>query len=128
MQDQCGLTHAPLFAPSVANLNRGMIVDVPLMTGAMTARPSAEALRAALNAHYQGSELVSVVEDFDEANLLVERCTGTDRLELFVFGRADGAQVRLVAALDNLGKGASGAAVQSMNLMAGLPETAGLRL
>ena len=59
---------------------------------------------------------------------MIERCAGTDRLELFVFGRADDAQVRLVAALDNLGKGAGGAAVQSLNLMAGLPETSGLRL
>lgn len=128
MQDRCGLTHAPLFAPAVANLNRGMIVDVPLMTGAMPTRPSADALRDALKVFYGGSALVSVVDGFDEANLLIERCSGTDRLDLFVFGRADGTQARLVAALDNLGKGASGAAVQSMNLMAGLPETAGLRL
>ena len=128
MQDKCGLTHAPLFAPSVANLNRGMIVDVPLMTGAMASKPTADALRVALKAFYAGSALVSVVENFEEANLLIERCSDTDRLELFVFGRGDGTQVRLVATLDNLGKGASGAAVQSLNLMAGLPETAGLRV
>lgn len=128
MQQHCGLTHAPLFAPSVANLHRGMIVDVPLMTGAMPGTPSAAALSDALQSFYDGSALISVIADFDEANLTIERCSDTDRLELFVFARADHRQVRLVAALDNLGKGASGAAVQSLNLMAGLAETAGLRL
>jgi N-acetyl-gamma-glutamyl-phosphate reductase len=105
-----------------------MIVDIPLMTGAMPGRPNATALRDALNAAYAGSDIVHVVADHLDANLRIEQCAGTDRLDLFVFGRADDTQVRLVAALDNLGKGASGAAVQSLNLMAGLPETAGLRL
>lgn len=128
MQERCGLAHPPLFAPSVARLNRGMVVDVPLMLGAMTKPPSVEALRDALRGFYAGSPIVSVNPDFEEANLNVERLSNTDRIDLFVFGRADGTQARLVAALDNLGKGASGAAVQSLNLMAGLDETAGLKL
>lgn len=128
MQVRSGLSYPPLFAPSVAPTHRGMIVDVPLMTTAMTDRPTAKALREALHAAYDASPVVHVIDDFDDANLTIERCAGTDRLELFVFANADESQVRLVAALDNLGKGAGGAAVQSLNLMAGLPETAGLRL
>lgn len=128
MQAHVGLGLPPLFAPSVAPVFRGMIVDIPLMTGAMPGRPSAAALRDALSTAYAGSDIVHVVADHSDANLMIEQCAGTDRLDLFVFGRADDTQVRLVAALDNLGKGASGAAVQSLNLMAGLPETAGLRL
>ncbi len=128
MQERCGLVHAPLFAPSVARTVRGMIVDVPLVLAAMPNAPSVQTLRDCLDAAYAGSDIVRVVSDFDEANLTIERCADTDRLDLFLFPRADGAQVRLVAALDNLGKGAAGAAVQTLNLLAGLPETAGLRL
>jgi N-acetyl-gamma-glutamyl-phosphate reductase len=128
MQDRCGLVHAPLFAPSVARVHRGMVVDVPLMLGAMAKPPSVAALRDCLAEAYGGSQIVKLIRDFDEANLTIEHCAGTDRLELFVFGREDGNQARLVAALDNLGKGAAGAAVQSLNLMAGLDETAGLRV
>lgn len=121
MQRWCDLTQPPLFAPSVANTYRGMIVDVPLFD------VDANAARDALRAQYAGSNIVSV-RDFDEANLTIEQAADSDRLDLFVFGRADGTQCRLVAALDNLGKGASGAAVQSLNLMAGLPEETALRL
>jgi N-acetyl-gamma-glutamyl-phosphate reductase len=128
MQDRCGLTHAPLFAPSVARVHRGMVVDVPLLVAAMPKPPTVEALRDCLSAAYGESQIVRVISDFDEGNLTIERCAGTDRLDLFVFGRQDGSQARLVAALDNLGKGAAGAAVQSLNLMAGLEETAGLKL
>jgi N-acetyl-gamma-glutamyl-phosphate reductase len=128
MQVRCGLQYPPLFSPSVAATHRGMIVEVPLMTSAMPGKPSADALRAALAEAYEASPVVHVIDGLEDANLMIERCAGTDRLELFVFGRADDAQVRLVAALDNLGKGAGGAAVQSLNLMAGLPETSGLRL
>lgn len=128
MQKWCSLKYAPLFAPSVASVHRGMIVDVPLMTGAMPNHPSVSAIRDALGAHYAGSPIVRVVADFDEANLNIEHAANTDRLDLFVFANSDDTQVRLVAALDNLGKGAAGAAVQSLNLMVGLDETAGLRL
>lgn len=128
MQVRSGLAYPPLFAPSVAATHRGMIVDVPLMTSAISGKPTASAMRDALHVAYDGSPIVRVVDDFDAGNLTIERCADTDRLDLFVFAHPDDAQVRLVAALDNLGKGAGGAAVQSLNLMAGLPETAGLRL
>ena len=119
MQVRGGLAHAPLFAPSVANTYRGMIVEVPL------SGVDAEAARDVLGERYDGSEIVSY-RAFGEANLPIEHLANTDRMEVFVF--SNGPQTRLVAALDNLGKGASGAAVQSLNLMAGLAETAGLKL
>jgi N-acetyl-gamma-glutamyl-phosphate reductase len=128
MQQHAGLTHAPLFAPSVARTYRGMIVDVPLNLAAMAGAPSVSAVKDALRDQYAGSKIVSLIEDFDEANLTIEHAANTERLDLFVFANADGTQVRLVAALDNLGKGAGGACVQSLNIVAGLDETAGLRL
>lgn len=128
MQTRCGLTHAPLFAPSVTRVDQGMIVDVPLMLGAMPGAPTPAAILDCLSTHYQGSPIVTVIRDFDEDKLTIERCRETDRMDLFVFANPAGTQVRLVAALDNLGKGASGAAVQSLNLMAGLDETAGLKI
>lgn len=121
MQVRCDLTRAPLFAPAVASTYSGMIVDVPLFD------VDADAARAVLSTFYADSKVVRV-STLDEATLTVEHARRTDRLDLFVFGSADGRQCRLVAALDNLGKGASGAAVQSLNLMAGLPEETGLRL
>ena len=128
MRAHSGLDVAPIFAPSVANMFSGMIVEVPLHLSALPGRPTAAALRDALAAHYAGSPIVRVVDDYGAGTLGIERLSGTDRLDLFVFGDEGDRQVRLVAALDNLGKGAAGAAVQSLNLMAGLPETEGLRL
>lgn len=128
MQRSARLVHPPLFAPSVARTYRGMIVDVPLMTGAMPGKPSPGAIRDLLASHYAGSPIVRLVSDFDQSNLVIEHAAGTDRLDLFVFANADGTQVRLTATLDNLGKGASGAAVQTLNILSGLEETTGLRL
>jgi N-acetyl-gamma-glutamyl-phosphate reductase len=128
MREQCQLVHAPLFTPSVTRTHRGMIVDVPIMLGAMPKAPSIVAMRDCLSEAYRGSPIVSLVRDAEADILLVERRAGTDKLDLFVFGNADESQARLVAALDNLGKGAGGAAVQSLNIMAGLDETTGLRL
>ncbi|WP_219893068.1 N-acetyl-gamma-glutamyl-phosphate reductase [Aquisediminimonas profunda] len=128
MQRHAGLVHAPLFAPSVAQTYRGMIVDVPLQAALIPGRPTPEAIRTVLSEHYTGSPIVSVVSDFTEADLTIEQAANTDRLELFVFANSSGSQVRLVAALDNLGKGAAGAAVQTLNIMSDLAETAGLRL
>jgi N-acetyl-gamma-glutamyl-phosphate reductase len=128
MRERSGLSVAPIFAPAVVNLFSGMIVEVPIHLSALPGRPTATALRDTLAAHYAGSPIVRVIPDYDEGTLAIERLAGTDRLDLFVFGNAHDNQVRLVAALDNLGKGAAGAAVQSLNLMAGLPETEGLQL
>ncbi|WP_420137504.1 N-acetyl-gamma-glutamyl-phosphate reductase [Sphingomonas sp.] len=128
MRERSGLTIAPLFAPAVVNLFSGMIVEVPLHLERLPGTPSAATLRDALSTHYSGSPIVSVVGDYDEGTLAIERLAGTDRLDLFVFADEANRQARLVAALDNLGKGAAGAAVQTLNLMAGLPEIEGLRL
>lgn len=128
MQAHAGLSLAPLFMPSVIPAHRGMLVEVPLPLAAMQGAGTPEALRAALAEHYDGSAVVSVHEERPEELLLRRSAAPSDRLDLFVFAAADGSQARLVALLDNLGKGASGAAVQNLNLMAGLPETSGLRL
>lgn len=128
MTRHAGLAVPPIFAPSVAPVLRGMIVDVPLHLGQLPGRPDAAAVRAALAEAYHGSPVVRVVDGYAEGTLAVERRSGTDGMDLFVFASENGAQVRLVAALDNLGKGASGAAVQNLNIMAGLDETSGLKL
>lgn len=128
MQAHAGLIHAPIFAPSVARTMRGMIVDVPLLLAAVPTRPSVAAIVQALRDAYTASPIVNLVNGFDQTNLTIEHAAGSDRLDLFVFANADGTAVRLVAALDNLGKGAAGAAVQSINLMAGIDQTTGLRL
>jgi N-acetyl-gamma-glutamyl-phosphate reductase len=128
MRERCGLSIAPIFAPSVANTVRGMVVEVPLPVAVMPGHPTAAMLRDALAAFYAGSPIVRVMGGYDEPTLSIERLANTDRLDLFVFGNDDAGQIRLAAALDNLGKGAAGAAVQSLNLMAGLSETEGLRL
>ena len=124
-----GLRHEVIFAPSVVPAYRGMVVEVPLHLGAMAGNPTADSLRAALQEFYAGSQVVSVVDGAAPAELLLEKdAQPSDRLELFVFGNEGGWHARLVALLDNLGKGASGAAVQSLNLMTGLPEETGLSL
>ena len=129
MQVHAGLVHAPIFAPAVVRAFRGMIVEVPMPLFAMPKAGSADALRAALAAHYAGSPVVTVHTEAAPSELLMHADQApSDRLGLYVLASPDGAQVRLLAMLDNLGKGASGAAVQNLNIMAGLDETAGLRL
>jgi N-acetyl-gamma-glutamyl-phosphate reductase len=128
MQLLCGLAVPPLFAPSVIPAHRGMVVEVPLPLSIIPGAPTPELLRAALAQFYAGSAIVTVHDEPQDELLLRRSMAPSDRLDLHVFGSADGSQARLVAVLDNLGKGASGAAVQSLNLMAGLPETAGLQL
>ena len=131
MQRYSGLTHPPIFAPAVANAYRGMIVEVPLQLRAMAGAPKVADIHAALAEAYAGSPIVSVASLEDSAatvQVALEHVGATDRLALFVFGNEAAGQVRLMAALDNLGKGAAGAAVQNLNILAGLPETAGLRL
>ena len=131
MQRHAGLGLPPIFAPAVANTYRGMIVEVPLHLAQLAADTTVEQVREALADAYAGSPLVSVAS-LDESTALgaidIEHVAGTDRLALFVFANAATGHIRLLAALDNLGKGASGAAVQNLNIMAGLPETEGLRL
>ncbi len=128
MQVHAGLTHAPIFAPSVIKAFRGMVVEVPLPLSVMPGSGSPDALREALALHYAGSPVVNVRDEAASELLIREAQEPSDRLDLYVLGSRDGKQVRLLAMLDNLGKGASGAAVQNLNIMAGLDETSGLRL
>ena len=128
MQKLAGLVHLPVFAPAVVAAHRGMVVEVPLPLAAMPEAASPAALRDCLAAFYAGSEIVTVGSGTPDELLLRKSMSPVDRLDLNVFASADGSQARLVAVLDNLGKGASGAAVQNLNIMAGLPETAGLVL
>jgi N-acetyl-gamma-glutamyl-phosphate reductase len=128
MQARCGLTHAPLFAPAVIPAFRGMVVEVPLIRAADPRIAPVDELRAALAAHYAESALVSFGGLAADGELLVRQgMAGTDRLALDIFASDDGGQLRLIAMLDNLGKGAGGACVQNLNIMAGWDETAGLR-
>jgi N-acetyl-gamma-glutamyl-phosphate reductase len=128
MQARCGLVHRPIFAPAVVPVYSGMVVDIPVHGAILAPGEDAASLRAKLAAHYEGSPIVAVAESHEAATLPVELLKDRDDMRLFVFADPASEQIRLVAALDNLGKGASGAAVQSLNLMSGLPETAGLRL
>jgi N-acetyl-gamma-glutamyl-phosphate reductase len=127
MQKHAGLTHVPLFAPNVARFYRGMLVEIPLQLWALPGNLAPRDIHAVLANAYRGRPLIEVAS-LEEASAMkvldAELMAGTNRMKLFVFA-GDG-QARLVAALDNLGKGAGGAAVQNMNLMLGLPETTGL--
>ena len=116
------LTRRPIFVPSVGNFRQGMLVSIPLHLDMLPGRPKAADLEAALKAHYAGQPLVSVVPAAEGGGKLEpEALNDTDRLELRVFAREDVGHAVLVARLDNLGKGASGAAVQNLKLMLGLP-------
>jgi len=113
------LDRAPLFSPSVGRFAQGMIVQVPLFLDGLKGA-TLETIHAALVAHYAGQDIVSVVsldESVALARVDAEELVGQDTMKLFVFGTPGGAHVNLVALLDNLGKGASGAAVQNMDLM-----------
>ena len=105
-----------------------MVVEVPLHLSQMERAAPVDGLRDCLADFYADSAVVKVREEAPDELLLRRSAPPSDRLDLYVFGARDGNQARLVAVLDNLGKGASGAAVQNLNLMAGLPETAGLAL
>ena len=130
MQRYAGLAIAPLFSPAVVPAHRGMVVEVLLPLGVMPGNVPAELLRAALTQFYGESKIVTVAQDAPADGEMLMRASMEpwDGLKLHVMGSEDGEQARLVAVLDNLGKGASGAAVQTLNLMAGLDETAGLRV
>ena len=127
MRLQAGLARPPIFAPSVGRYYKGMIVEVPIALQNLSTTPTLAQVHEALRAHYAGERFVEVASLEETAPLRTldpEGLNGTNRMKLFVFGH-DG-EARLVALLDNLGKGASGAAVQNLNLMLDLEEGAGL--
>ncbi len=129
MQKHGGLLSRPIFMPAVGRYLQGMIVEMPLHFATLNGAPSLGDIHEALAKHYKGEKFVEVAS-LDEAKGLTtldpEGLNGTNRLKLFVFGSDTSGQARLVALLDNLGKGASGAAVQNLNIALGLKEDAGL--
>lgn len=129
IQKHGGLLTRPIFTPAVGRYAQGMLVELPLHLGLLEGSCALGDIHAALAAHYKGEAFVEVAS-LDEAKSLTgldpEGLNGTNRLKLFVFGSDTSGQARLVALLDNLGKGASGAAVQNLNLVLGLEEAAGL--
>lgn len=140
MTKYSGLARAPVFAPSVGRYAQGMLVEIPLQLWAIPGAPTPKQLREALADFYQNERFVSVASE-DETSALQKARAGaagyvepldpealnnTNNMKLYVFGNEAAQQARLVAVLDNLGKGASGAAVQNLNLALGLDEGAGL--
>lgn len=127
MRHHAALAHAPVFTPAVGHYAQGMIVEVPLglwsLPGAVI-RAQIEAVLASAYANERFVRLHSLSEADALTGVEPEACNGTNRLDLFVFGNDE--QARLIARFDNLGKGASGAAVQNLNLVLGLDEGAGL--
>lgn len=129
MQKHAGLSHPPLFQPSVGRFYRGMLVEVPLQLWALPAKPTPRDLHAALDKAYPERPLVKVASLEDAAavkTLDAEILANSNGVTLYVFANEKAQQARVVAAFDNLGKGAGGAAVQNLNIMLGMPETTGL--
>jgi len=127
MMLHCGLTTAPIFLPMIGNFYKGLAVSVPLHLKALST--TAEAVHAAYTRHYEGERFVRVMPLRDPATLEggffdVQACNDSNRVDLFVF--ANDSQAVVMARLDNLGKGASGAAVQAMNVHLGVDEGLGL--
>jgi N-acetyl-gamma-glutamyl-phosphate reductase len=112
-----GLSRRPIFMPSVGHFRQGMLVSVPLYLDELPGRPIGADLREALRAFYEGSEYVAVMAGNGQSTLEPEALNDTNRLELYVWGNEARRHAVLVARLDNLGKGASGAAVQNLRLM-----------
>jgi N-acetyl-gamma-glutamyl-phosphate reductase len=126
-----GFVHRPIFAPSVARFYRGMLVEVPLQLSALPGSISLQTIHTILADAYAKEPLIELEPPADSAarkTLNAEELKNTDRMKLYVFGSEERRQARLVAVLDNLGKGAAGACVQNLNAMLGLLESLGLML
>ena len=124
-----GLSYPPIFNPIVDNYYNGMVVSVPFHLRAMPKRTSAKAVWEMLSEHYQGQNFVKVMNfmgegDLPDGFLAANTMKDTNMMQIFVFGNDD--HILLCSRFDNLGKGASGAAVQCMNIMMGIDETTGL--
>jgi N-acetyl-gamma-glutamyl-phosphate reductase len=114
-----GLTARPTFTPSVGNFRQGMLVSVPLHLDDLPGKPKAAELSAVFNKHYRGQKHFYVMESEDATRIEPESLNGTNDIEIHVFANEGRRQALLVAKFDNLGKGASGAAVQNLMLMLG---------
>ncbi|NNG05273.1 MAG: N-acetyl-gamma-glutamyl-phosphate reductase [Inquilinus sp.] len=122
---RAGLAHPPVFAPCVGRYRQGMVVQVPLALWALSGRPSAADLHAAYAAHYRGERFVTVAPLAEAAamsRLDPEDLNGSNELRLYVFHNEAAGQAVVAGVLDNLGKGASGQAVQTLNLLLGVDE------
>lgn len=131
MQKHSGLKDKPVFLPSVGQFAQGMLVNIPLHQAQFAKAVSADDILKCYQAAYQDAPLISVMDAsaLDAHNFLVaEKLAGRDIMELCVFANAEASQFVLTARLDNLGKGAAGAAVQNMNLMLGIDSVSGLQL
>jgi N-acetyl-gamma-glutamyl-phosphate reductase len=128
MQTYGALTRRPIFVPSVGDFAQGMLVSVPLHLALLNGAPTPADLEACLRAAYARSTWVSVAAADPKARLAPEELNGSNRMELRVYGNAAHGQAVLVARLDNLGKGASGAAVQNIGLMLGVDVATALPL
>jgi N-acetyl-gamma-glutamyl-phosphate reductase len=114
-----GLKARPIFIPSVGNFRQGMLVSLPLHLDALPMKPKAADLRAALKKHYRGQKYFRIMDTEDLARIEPESLNGTNDIEIHVFANEARRQALLIAKFDNLGKGASGAAVQNLMLMLG---------
>lgn len=129
MQTVCGLKYKPMFNPIVDDYYAGMVVSVPLVTRALAKKVTPKDVHEILGSHYEGQRFVKVMElggkeTLPDGFLAANTLEGTNNMQLFVFGSDE--QILLCSRLDNLGKGASGAAVQNMNIMLGIDEGTGL--
>ena len=120
IQSFARLERRPIFMPSVGHYRQGMLVSIPLYLDDLPGRPTGTDLRKAVRAFYEGSEYVKVIPGNGAGKLEPEALNGTNRLDLYVWANEARRQAVLLAQLDNLGKGASGAAVQNLRLMLGL--------
>ena len=112
-----GLSRRPIFMPSVGHFRQGMLVSVPFYLDDLPGKATGADLRETLRAFYEGSEYVAVAAGNGQSTLEPEALNDTNRLELYVWANEARGHAVLVARLDNLGKGASGAAVQNLRLM-----------
>lgn len=127
MQRHARMEHPPIFQPAVANTYRGMLLEVALPVAALPRHPTLAAMSTALRDAYRDSPVIHLMED-EADTVRIEEVAATDRMHLRVLANPETKQARLIATLDNLGKGAAGAAVQNLNIMAGLDPVAGLTL
>ncbi len=127
MQKHARIEHPPIFLPAVTRTSRGMLAEVALPLHAFPRRPTPAVIESTLREAYASSPVIRVLPG-DEQVVMIEADAGTDRMSLRVFGDAEHGIARLIATYDNLGKGAGGAAVQNLNIMAGFDPVAGLTL
>lgn len=129
MQVISGLKYKPMFNPMVCDYFSGMVVSVPIQTRTLSSGVTAEQIHKMYEKHYEGASMVEVMPLMPEAEqksffLASNTLSGVNKLQVFVFGNDE--QILICSRLDNLGKGASGAAVQCLNIMMGIDETTGL--